>query len=92
MLQIPEDGQRRAEWHATTNPDAPVLSDRNIGTDGEYQTIHGGGLGVAWNDNHVTFEKQPQLKQTVYGDVTNTDDNIFVASGNDDAYMIHSGQ
>ena len=94
MLQIPVDGQRRAEWHATSNPDAPVLSDRNVGAGGEFRSIlkDTNGFFVAWNDNHVTYEKKPQLTKTRFGDVTNTDDNLFVASGNDDAYMIHSGQ
>ena len=40
---------------------------------------------VAWNDNHVTFETNATIAITKYGEITNTNDNLFlVGSGSVD--------
>lgn len=45
---------------------------------------------VLWNDNHVAFEPTDTLS-TKYGPVANASDNLFNATGTDDALLIHTG-
>ena len=45
---------------------------------------------VVWNDNAHGFETTDTLS-TVYGITQNAQDKLFSASGDDDAYLIHSG-
>jgi type II secretory pathway pseudopilin PulG len=45
---------------------------------------------VLWNDNHVAFEPTDTLP-TEYDGVANPADNLFRASGMDDALLIHAG-
>ncbi len=98
-LQISVPGARRTEWTATTNKFAPVISDRNTGTDASahVSSIHVTGTGkwhgnIAYNDCHVEFAKRHVVRRRKYGSVVNKGDNLFDAAGADDAYMIHSGQ
>ncbi|MEM9251846.1 MAG: prepilin-type N-terminal cleavage/methylation domain-containing protein, partial [Planctomycetota bacterium] len=74
------------EWSETLNTEAPVLGDRNTGSDndGNISSIHtelnGGDWrgSVAWNDNHVVFETT-QVLSTRLDDGTFNDesDNLF---------------
>jgi type II secretory pathway pseudopilin PulG len=94
------DAGRRAEWRNTNNPNAAVISDRNIGVPPDYKSLftdthHGDGIGwignVAWNDNHASFEPSHVLESTKYGDAAaNTSDNLFEAAGPNDAMMTFS--
>ena len=93
MLQVPESGGRHAEWRDTMNTRAAILADRNTGTVDDPSSIHYRHAWrghILWNDNHVGFEMSP-LQETEYGGVRNEQDHIFRAEGDDDAYMIHSG-
>jgi len=100
MLDIDASGGRAEEWSQTDNTLAPVMSDRNTGTDAHanVDSIHGDVSPgdwrgrVAWNDNHVSFDITHEL-ETQYGSsgTLNKLDNLFEAAGTDDAMMIHSG-
>ncbi|MEX2546131.1 MAG: hypothetical protein WD316_13470 [Phycisphaeraceae bacterium] len=93
VLQVPEAGGRHDEWRETLNTNAIVLSDRNTGTADAPASVHDSEQwrgGVVWNDNHVGFETTHRL-DTAYGGFEHTDDHIFKADGDDDAYLIHSG-
>ena len=111
MLSIDQPGGRRAEWSETLNGMAIVLTDRNTGANATqsasspWTTQNSGDWrgGMAWNDNHVTFETD-QVADTEYllpatnganyntSRAVNKDDNILEATGTDDAHMIHQGQ
>ena len=79
---------RLAEWGETLNGQAVVISDRNTGTSSTdnassvwTSTDQGDWRGgVAWNDNHVTFETDQNMT-TKYGDqgvtVDEDDENLF---------------
>jgi len=67
-----EDAPRVAEWSATLNSQAIVVSDRNTGTNATnaVSSIHTAARGdwagsVLWNDNHVGFENE-QFFETKY--------------------------
>ena len=45
---------------------------------------------VLWNDNHVEF-LETDSPDTQYGVVSNTSDNLFRSTGDNDALLIHSG-
>ena len=93
MLQVPASGGRHAEWRETMNTRAAVIADRNTGTADDPSSIHHRDSWrgyVLWNDNHVGFETT-HVHDTNYGGVDNTADHLFRAAGDDDAYMIHSG-
>ena len=96
LLQINDDDglepagskPRRAEWHATANADAPIMSDRLIADNPDdaatWHSIHArwgrGWRGhVVWNDNHVSFEAQPTLARTRFETVANAADSLFHA-------------
>jgi prepilin-type N-terminal cleavage/methylation domain-containing protein len=77
---------RMDEWRETSNTEAPVLSDRNVGgntwTATTVKSIHTATAGdwrgsVAWNDNHVTFESSPEMAVTKFGSTNNKKDNLF---------------
>ncbi len=84
--QVAEDAKGRgAEWRATLNSQAIVLSDRNTGTDADQkvQSIHTDDPGdwrgsVLWNDNHVAFESS-QYFETKFGEggLIDGTDNLF---------------
>ena len=93
MLQVPEAGGRYQEWRETMNNDAIVLADRNTGTADETRSIHSRRQWtgtVLWQDHYVRFETT-HIHDTNYGGIKNVADHIFRAEGDDDAYMIHSG-
>ncbi|MEX1091025.1 MAG: DUF4190 domain-containing protein [Phycisphaeraceae bacterium] len=99
MLSIANIGARRHEWRATTNSQAAVISDRNIGgaLPTQYQSNHTTKRGewrgsVSWNDNHTEFMTTPIMPITKYDQTTNTNDDLFAATGPDDALMVHDGQ
>lgn len=86
MLRIGDandDRFRRQEWRDTANSLAVVMSDRNTGFSGQYQSVWTNEPGVwrgsvAWNDNHVTQETSPVMENTQYGESSGvTDDNLF---------------
>ena len=90
---------RRAEWNNTFNDEAVVVSDRNTGTDTQANvtSVHVGAdegwLGyVAWNDGRASIQHS-HIVRTRYGPTgkSNVDDNLFEAAGDDDAYMIYTG-
>ncbi|MCE9591233.1 MAG: hypothetical protein K8S99_11990 [Planctomycetes bacterium] len=92
---------RLAEWRDTNNNRAVMLSDRNVGKDTRdgARSIHTLKDNKRWigqmvcNDNHVEWESPHILEfDTKYGNVTTSDDNIFEAAGDSDAYMIHEGK
>ena len=96
LPQIPESGGRRNQWAATLNFEAPIVSDRNTGTGpgSAARSIHSDTEwrgSVAYNDNHTNFETNHVLSYTRFGDVKTTNDDLFAPAGNDDAYMIYSG-
>ncbi|MEO0477401.1 MAG: hypothetical protein AAF085_15760 [Planctomycetota bacterium] len=101
MLQVPEQGRRRAEWSQSLNSQAIVLSDRNTGNNVKPSSIHSETPGswtgsVLWNDNHVGFE-QSDAVETCFGEKDEAQSNLiktdrlFEATGNDDAWLIYTG-
>lgn len=97
MLAINDPGARWMEWRETANPQAVVLSDRNIGSADNPSSIHvqagrpWKGHAV-WNDNHVGFEQQPTVVTKYSTSVVFPEDYLFAAESGDDAYLIHSGK
>jgi len=88
------DGGRVVEWGATLNTEAPVIADRNTGSDAgnAVSSIHteqnqGDWRGsVAWNDNHVVFETSPVMERTRFGGFpVNDNDHLFTTSNTDNA-------
>lgn len=92
MLRITStnaDLERREEWADNANGAAVLISDRNIGPDSTdakaqslWTTTPGDWRGgVAWGDNHVSFEMSHRLTTTtIYGTNTHyktTNDNLF---------------
>ena len=76
-----------------------MISDRNTGSDADanVESIHSGRSGVWYgstgrNDGSASFEIT-HLFNTRYGPkgTPNPSDNLFEAAGDDDAYMIHTG-
>lgn len=74
MLMISEQGAtRKREWSATTNSQAPVMSDRNLGgAGGDARSIHDNTAEawvghVAYNDSRVEFEKSNMLDNVRFG-------------------------
>ena len=79
---------RKNDWRATTNSQAPVITDRNTGSGAGKQaaSVHDDGMwtgSVAYNDNHVIFETTNLLNTSFSvgfstGRSLNNDD-LFVA-------------
>lgn len=97
MLAINDPGERRMEWRETVNPQAVVLSDRNIGSADNPSSIHvEAGRPwkghAAWNDNHVSFESRPVLETKYHNTPLLPEDELFRAASTDDALLIHSGK
>lgn len=97
MLQIPEEGGRRAEWRTTLNTQAIVISDRNTGTKAKPSSIHSDPAepwagSILWNDNIAYFENGGDTFETKYGGgELNEADRLFESPGTDDALLIHTG-
>ncbi len=100
LLDLPENlaepAGRLQEWSNTINQLAPVVSDRSKVLDPTLKTasVYVNGTNpsdwqgaVVWNDNHVTFERSPILPATRYGQTDNTNDDLFTATGDADAFM-----
>lgn len=91
----PDVGARAAEWGASLNSQAIVLSDRNTGSDAGngIRSIHTDDDGewtgsVLWNDNHVGFE-QEEVFETKFGNGSlNVDNN---SDGNDNLFTDNDG-
>jgi hypothetical protein len=94
----PLDG-RLKEWSNTINTLAPVLSDRSMVIDPTMKTTslwvtstnsssptNWRGT-VVWNDMHASFESSSTLPTTRYGQTDNTNDDLFTATGDADAFM-----
>jgi len=97
MLDIDELGERKLEWRETANPQAVLLSDRNIGSADNPSSIHvEAGRPwkghAAWNDNHVVFETKPVLETKYHNSPLFLEDELFRAESGDDALLIYSGQ
>jgi prepilin-type N-terminal cleavage/methylation domain-containing protein len=97
---------RNADWRNSTNPLAPVISDRNTGDDagGKVSSIwtrtdSGKWDGhVAFNDGQVLLRNDPILDRTRYGSSDEVlDDNLFEDTNStnspdsDEAAMTYSG-
>lgn len=89
---------RAQEWTQTLSPQAIVMSDRNIGSDGTngVDSIHaespGSWKGAAlWNDNHVAFEMTNYFDTKYANGPYNTGDNLFEEDGTGgyDALLVH---
>jgi type II secretory pathway pseudopilin PulG len=97
MLQIADGGGRLAEWRESFNAEAPMMSDRKLGTPADPHSLHtqpgkGWRGHVVFNDNHVLFASS-HILDTRFGDgPVNRRDNLFEAAGTDDAYLIHVGE
>ena len=96
LLQVPKSGGRRDEWAATLNYEAPVVSDRNTaaGPGTAARSVHSDSDwrgAVGYNDNHTVFETSNVLSNTRFGNTENTNDDMFAPVGNNDAYLIYSG-
>jgi type II secretory pathway pseudopilin PulG len=96
MLQIPKEGERRKAWSPDPAGGAVILADRNTGTPAQPASLHwarswrgsvcyADGIGAI-----ARYVTSPVLK-TEYGFTINEEDNLFEAAGNDDAYLVHSG-
>lgn len=96
MLQVPEAGPRHDQWRQTLSAGSIVLSDRNTGTATQTDSIRYGTPNmtwrgvVLWNDHHTSFETD-DVMETHYGSKPIPNDHLFTASGDDDAYLIHTG-
>lgn len=97
MLQVPTQGGRHQEWRQSLNSQAIVLSDRNTGTSKNPRSIHSDadadtwrGL-VLWNDNHVGFENEAVFETKYFSHELITADHLFQTDGDDDAYLVHTG-
>ncbi len=95
MLQVPAQGGRHDEWAETINTQAIVLSDRNTGTTQQPASIWSARGGpwqgtVVHNDNSTGFESTDTFA-TEYAGIAHANDKLFEAAGDDDAYLIHSG-
>ncbi|MFW6336123.1 MAG: hypothetical protein ACOC3G_03245 [Phycisphaeraceae bacterium] len=94
---------RNADWRDTSNPQAPVISDRNTGSNATgsvssiwTRTDSGKWEGhVAFNDGQVLNRSDPVLDRTRYGSADEvSDDNLFAdddSSDSDEAAMTYSG-
>lgn len=95
----PINAARNVEWSSTLNSQAIVISDRNIGSSGDedsVQSIHTDEEGdwegsVLWNDNHVGFEST-ELFITKYSNGPlnqdndqNANDSLFVEDDGTDS-------
>lgn len=85
-LDAPPSG-RVDEWAATTNSQAPVISDRNLSPrpGAAARSIHGGGSwrgSVGYNDNHVEFTGTNLLTTFYTGGAEMTADDLFAEDTN----------
>lgn len=95
------DAGRGDEWRSDTlRYEAIVISDRNTGPNAyaARQSIHMPYPGkwegaIGRNDGSASYETT-HLQDTQYGKTgpLHIDDNIFDAAGDDDAYMIYTGE
>ncbi len=103
MLQIDNQGQRRAEWFDTYNPLAIIVSDRAVPNGKGIRSLHTKPAldfddwqgTIVFNDNSTRFVTHYQKGiETRYGEAetNNVDDHLFIAASDDDAMMIHKGQ
>ncbi|MFG0249254.1 MAG: hypothetical protein ACF8OB_10235 [Phycisphaeraceae bacterium JB051] len=94
-----ESSPRMAEWRDTCNAEAVIVSDRAIanGKEGAIRSVNTNPSKdktqwrgqVAFNDNHVTFEAAHDRLNTLYGDQSYENDNLFDTQG---ASLIYSGK
>ena len=99
----PNNAGRREEWGCTENSRAPAVADRSKAIDPaltttslhtrtmDFDSTHWQG-NIAWNDNHVTFESTgvfPARWMIIGTARLETEDDLFIASGEDDAKMAY---
>ncbi|MEM6748843.1 MAG: prepilin-type N-terminal cleavage/methylation domain-containing protein [Planctomycetota bacterium] len=94
---------KRAEWEETMNGQAIVMSDRLIDVENNdltnpdaYVSVWSRDAGdaqwgVLWNDNHVEFSNEVFF-QTRYGDISNSEDNLFDRESNAPNEQTPAGQ
>ena len=99
LLQIAGTANsRQNEWGATANSEGAVIADRSKAIDANLATtsIHVTSEttdsadwrgGVAWNDNHITFETTGVLERTRYHTKSTVDDDIFVDASGDGFFI-----
>ena len=86
------DRARAVEWKETLNTSAPMISDKNTGSDSTVDSgissvwteLESGDWrgGITRNDNSTSFETSPEVEQTQYGNnPTNAVDNLFAEDG-----------
>jgi hypothetical protein len=97
LLNLPESGGRRDEWRKTDNPEAAIASDRAVASDDGLVSVYPREKGrtswhgaIVWNDYHVTATRNPVI-DTRDGKISNTNDNLFIATSNNDAAMAYGG-
>lgn len=94
-LQVPAQGGRHEEWAETISTQAIILSDRNTGTTQQPESVWT-STGEPWkgtvtrNDGSTYFESTDTF-DTKYGSVETKDDRLFEKVGDDDAYLIDTG-
>lgn len=100
---------RNSEWNDTFNTDAVIVSDRAVPNGETYEFIRSIHTkpkpgksdwrgGVAWNDNHVSFESTfnhiTKYGTKKSGTASHTADHLFATSNvdhGDDAFMVWHG-
>lgn len=101
MLQLPEQGGRLDQWKMlSAAAEAAWLSSRNTSTDAargvkclETDTPGDWRGVVVWVDGHATRETTHYLDtRYVPTGPENEADNLFEAAGDDDAYMVYTGE
>ncbi|MEX0775459.1 MAG: DUF4190 domain-containing protein [Phycisphaeraceae bacterium] len=87
---------RFVEWSATTDSQAVVAGDRNVGgnSPASYLSIHTAQPGnwrgsIGWNDNHTDFQTSPIMPNTKYGSHVEYNDDLFQAASRHDAWLIY---
>ncbi|MEM1423258.1 MAG: type II secretion system protein [Planctomycetota bacterium] len=87
----PQYKQAVSEWRNTGSPRTPVVSDRLYDIEGglnfqwdkrRYIDIYNNPvgriqIGVVWNDGSASLLDDPIVKNTKFGNITNSQDNIF---------------
>ncbi len=98
VVADPQTPHRVHEWSQTLNTQSIVMSDRNTGANATsaVDSVHSGSPGqwkgsILWNDNHVAFEQTHILPTRYDNGPMNNQDNLFEASGDTDAHLIHTG-
>lgn len=94
LLQLPKSGGRREAWGSRLNTKSIIATDRNTGTLGQPSSVHDEESwtgNVVWGDGHAGYEETDTFETQFGSGQTNAKDKLFIAEGDDDALLIHSG-